>query len=297
MGEEPKKGEPSMGQESRRSRRKSKVTVYMLAALLLLGGGLLLAGRMLGSDTERVQSVQPPEVVKAPNPVGEAKPDETKNNEDDKKSEEPAGESVAEAPVVEEPVVEAPVAEAPVAEAPVAEAPVAEAPVAEAPVAEAPVAEEPVAEEGVVGDPPDPSSSAMTLSVPKMGIAGDPIYEGVDEGTLRNGAGHAPTSGYPWVPGSNTYIASHVLGYEGTGSYLDFADLPSMAYGDEIMVTDGDGTTYTYVVSEILEVAITEVWVMAPTGSDQISLQTCINPPAYDVRLVVRGDLTNVQPA
>lgn len=264
-----------MEHESRKSRRKSKVTVYMLAALLLLGGGLLLAGRMLGSDMERVQSVQPPEVVKAPDPVEEAKPDEPKNNEDDKNIEAPAGET----------------------EAPVAEAPVAEAPVAEAPVVEEPVAEAPVAEGGVVGDPPDPSNASMTLSVPKMGIAGDPIYEGVDEATLRNGAGHAPTSGYPWVPGSNTYVASHVLGYEGTGSYLDFADLPSMTYGDEIVVTDGDGTTYTYVVSEILEVAITEVWVMAPTGSDQISLQTCINPPAYDVRLVVRGDLTNVQPA
>jgi sortase A len=62
-------------------------------------------------------------------------------------------------------------------------------------------------------------------------------------------------------------------------------------------VSDANGTTYTYIVSEILEVDITEVWVMDPTGSDQISLQTCINPPNYDVRLVVRGDLTNVQPA
>ena len=257
-----------MGQESRRSRRKSKVTVYMLAALLLLGGGLLIAGRVFGADTERVQSVQPPEAVKAPDPVKEAavkKPDtkaEDKKSDENAPDEQPAGE-----------------------------------PVAEAPVAEAPVAEEPVAEEGSVTDAPDPGSTAMTLSVPKMGISGDPIYEGVDDATLRNGAGHAPTSGYPWVPGSNTYVASHVLGYEGTGSYLDFAALPSMAYGDEIVVTDANGTTYTYVVSEILEVAITEVWVMAPTGSDQISLQTCINPPAYDVRLVVRGDLTNVQPA
>jgi sortase A len=254
-------------------KRKSKVMLYMMAALLLVAGGLLVAGRMLGSEEEalRVKGVVAPEIAQAPDPVKEpvaSKPDA----KDDEKSE-------------------------PKDEAPVAEAPIVEEPVVEEPVVEEPVVEEPAVKEGSVSDAPDPGSTAMTLSVPKMGIAGDPIYEGVDDATLMNGAGHAPTTGYPWVPGSNTYVASHVLGYEGTGSYMDFAALPSMAYGDEIVVTDANGTTYTYIVSEILEVDITEVWVMDPTGSDQISLQTCINPPNYDVRLVVRGDLTNVQPA
>ena len=78
---------------------------------------------------------------------------------------------------------------------------------------------------------------------------------------------------------------------------MDFAALPSMAEGDEITLTDANGTTYNYVVSEILEVSIYDTWVMGPTGKNQVSLQTCINPPAYDVRLVVRGDLTSVTPA
>jgi sortase A len=256
-----------MGRESGNIRKKSRVMIYMMAALLLLAGGLLIAGRMFGADTERVRSVQPPEIVQAPDAI--KKPEAKEPEKKDKKKEEKAKPS----------------------EAAVAEAPVAEAPVAEAPTEEAPV------DEGVIADAPAPGSTAMTLSVPKMGIAGDPIYEGVDDATLRNGAGHSPTSGYPWVPGSNTYIASHVLGYEGTGSFMDFAALPSMAYGDQIMISDANGTTYTYTVSEILQVSITDVWVMGPTGADQISLQTCINPPAYDVRLVVRGDLTSVQPA
>jgi sortase A len=263
-----------MGRESGNIRKKSRVMIYMMAALLLLAGGLLIAGRMFGADTERVRSVQPPEIVQAPDAIKKPEAKEPEKKDEDKKKEEKAKPS-----------------EAAVAEAPVAEAPVAEVPVAEAPTEEAPV------DEGVIADAPAPGSTAMTLSVPKMGIAGDPIYEGVDDATLRNGAGHSPTSGYPWVPGSNTYIASHVLGYEGTGSFMDFAALPSMAYGDQIMISDANGTTYTYTVSEILEVAITDVWVMGPTGADQISLQTCINPPAYDVRLVVRGDLTSVQPA
>ena len=258
-----------MGRESGNIRKKSRVMIYMMAALLLLAGGLLIAGRMFGADTERVRSVQPPEIVQAPDAIKKPEAKEPEKKDEDKEKEEKAKPS----------------------EAAVAEAPVAEAPVAEAPTEEAPV------DEGVIADAPAPGSTAMTLSVPKMGIAGDPIYEGVDDATLRNGAGHSPTSGYPWVPGSNTYIASHVLGYEGTGSFMDFAALPSMAYGDQIMISDANGTTYTYTVSEILEVAITDVWVMGPTGADQISLQTCINPPAYDVRLVVRGDLTSVQPA
>ncbi len=261
-----------MGRESGSVRKKSKVVLYMMAALLLLAGGLLIAGRMSSTDTERVRSVQPPEIVQAPDAIKKPEAREPeKKDENKEEKDEPS--------------------EAPIAEAPVAEAPVAEAPVEEAPVEEAPV------EEGVIADAPAPGSTAMTLSVPKMGIAGDPIYEGVDDATLMNGAGHSPTSGYPWVPGSNTYIASHVLGYEGTGSFMDFAALPSMAYGDQITISDANGTTYTYTVSEILEVGITDVWVMGPTGADQISLQTCINPPAYDVRLVVRGDLTSVQPA
>lgn len=142
-----------------------------------------------------------------------------------------------------------------------------------------------------------PSSSAMTLTVPKMGISGQAVGEGVDEATLYNGPGHAPSSGYPWIPGSNTYIAGHVLGYSGTGSYMDFAALPSMTYGDQIYITDANGTKYTYTVSDILQVSIYDTWVMNPTGKDQVSLQTCIDPPAYDVRLIVRGDLTSVDPA
>jgi len=148
-----------------------------------------------------------------------------------------------------------------------------------------------------VANVPAPSSSAMSLTVPKMGISGQAVGEGVDEGTLYNGPGHAPTSGYPWISGSNTYIAGHVLGYSGTGSYMNFAALPNMTYGDQIYITDANGTQYTYTVSDILQVSIYDTWVINPTGKDQVSLQTCINPPAYDVRLVVRGDLTSVGPA
>lgn len=144
---------------------------------------------------------------------------------------------------------------------------------------------------------PIPDSTDLYLTVPKMGRYNDYVANGIDDATLYNGAGHAPFTGFPWEPKSNVYIAAHVLGYAGTGSYLQFANLPNMTYGDKIYLTDANGTKYTYEVSEILKVSIYDTWVMNPTGKDQVSLQTCINPPAYDVRLIVRGDLVDTQPA
>src|SRR5215210_5143906 len=63
-----------------------------------------------------------------------------------------------------------------------------------------------------------PADSTMTLSVPAMGIADIPVVEGTTEASLSAGAGHYVGSGYPWVPGSNTYIAGHRRGYPGTPS-------------------------------------------------------------------------------
>jgi sortase A len=108
---------------------------------------------------------------------------------------------------------------------------------------------------------------------------------------------HLPGTGYPWVSGSNTYIAGHRLGFAGTGSDHIFFNLPSMTQGDEIILTDSNGKSYTYKVSEILQVAPTDLSVTAPTGSDVVSLQTCIENygdfatlgPNWNVRFIVRG--------
>ena len=144
----------------------------------------------------------------------------------------------------------------------------------------------------------EPASSELYLTVPKMGLYDNFVANGVDDATLINGAGKTPESAYPWDDNANPYIASHVLGYSGTGSYMHFASLPSMTYGDEIILSDANGTTYTYQVTEILQVGIPENWVTAPiAGKDMVSLQTCVNPPAYDVRLVVRGERVSVDPA
>lgn len=144
-----------------------------------------------------------------------------------------------------------------------------------------------------------PDDTYMTLTVPAMGISDIPVVEGTEEASLSQGAGHYTGSGYPWVAGSNTYIAGHRIGYPGTASDHVFWNLPNLAMGDKIYLTDSNGHTYTYAVSDILEVPINDLSVTGPTGTDTVSLQTCIEDygdywtpgPNWNVRYIVRGTL------
>jgi sortase A len=171
------------------------------------------------------------------------------------------------------------------------------------PVAEADLKARSVEEPSPVGDEASASASVpagamMSLSVPAMGISDIPVVEGTSEASLSQGAGHLPGTGYPWAPGSNTYIAGHRLGYPGTPSDHVFWNLPNLGLGDEILLTDSNGTTYTYAVSEIFEVSPTDLSVTMPTGGDVVSLQTCIEDygdywtpgPNWFVRYVVRAE-------
>ena len=110
------------------------------------------------------------------------------------------------------------------------------------------------------------------------------------------GPARSHATGFPWQEGANTYIAAHVYGYPGTGSWQQFARVPNMAMGDQIFLTDSNGTTYEYQVSEILTVAPTDVWVVDPTGQTTVSLQTCVGPN-WSQRLVVRGTLVGTSQA
>ncbi len=139
--------------------------------------------------------------------------------------------------------------------------------------------------------PVAPASAALSLSVPAAGIYNAPVTDSVAESVLAQGAGKMPATGFPWQPGANTYIAGHVYGYEGTGSWQLFAGLPNVGAGSEILLTDANGTTYTYQVTETLVVAPTDVWVADPiAGQTTVSLQTCTGP-GWSQRMVVRGVL------
>ncbi|WP_162924471.1 sortase [Rubrobacter indicoceani] len=143
-------------------------------------------------------------------------------------------------------------------------------------------------------DVADPATQDLSLTVPKMGLYGDYVANATDEATLMNGAGKITETGFPWQPSANTYIASHVYGYEGTGSWQHFAALPSMTFGDEIILSDADGTEYVYEVTNIITVMPTDTWITEPVaGKDMVSLQTCVGP-GWSERLVVQGERVDV---
>ena len=123
-----------------------------------------------------------------------------------------------------------------------------------------------------------PDDPAMFLSVPKLDIIDALVLDG--EAGLELGAQHLEGAGYPWLPGSNTYIAGHRIGFPGTGSDHIFYSLPAMSEGDEIILRDTLGQEYTYEVTEILAVTPFDVWVADPVaGKDVISLQVCTETP------------------
>lgn len=152
------------------------------------------------------------------------------------------------------------------------------------------------ADEQEAAQPTIPTNTALNLTVPSAGIQNDPVTNSIAESVLANGAGKLPQTGFPWQQGANTYIAAHVYGYPNTGSWQQFARVPNMSMGDQIFLTDSNGTTYEYQVSEILRVAPTDVWVTQPTGQNVVSLQTCVGPN-WSERLVVRGTLVGTSQA
>ncbi len=164
---------------------------------------------------------------------------------------------------------------------------------------EEPATEE-AAEEEEEAAPPPPDDPTMYLTIPKLGIYNALVLDDVSETLgLELGAGHLPGTGFPWIPGSNTYIAGHRLGYPGTGSDRIFFNLHFLTRGDEIFLTDANGTVYEYQVSESLQVDPMDVEVTEPVeGRDVVSLQTCIENyddfatlgPNWNVRYILRAD-------
>lgn len=142
-----------------------------------------------------------------------------------------------------------------------------------------------------------PQDTEMTLTVPELSrVEGSPVYTAAasDTAMLDAGAVHVEGTGFPWDSEANVYIAAHRLGYAGTGSFLQFYDLDKLENGDEILLTDANGTVYTYTVFNEMRVSPTDTEVLQTTpGQNIVSLQTCTLPD-YSDRLIVQGELTSV---
>ena len=140
-----------------------------------------------------------------------------------------------------------------------------------------------------------PEQKTLKLTVPELEKVRDvPVYDadkGEYEDAMHDGTAHVRGTGFPWQRGTNVYIAGHRVGYPGTKSNLVFWDLDKLEEGDEILLTDADGKTYTYKVFDKFVVDPSAVRVLRPVpGKSVVSLQTCTLPD-YSRRLVVQGEL------
>ena len=145
--------------------------------------------------------------------------------------------------------------------------------------------------------PEAPAQTTLKLTVPEMERVEDvPVYDGRkdNKAALRKGTLHVKGTGYPWQRVANVYIAGHRLGFPGTKSHLVFWDLDRLKNGDEVILTDANGTTYTYEVFKKFVVSPTDVHVMRPVaGKNIVSLQTCTLPD-YAERLIVQAELKSM---
>lgn len=85
-----------------------------------------------------------------------------------------------------------------------------------------------------------------------------------DEAALAESALRVAGTGLPWQEKANVYIAGHRIGFEGEASHLVFYDPDALTDGDEITLSDANGTRYTYKVFTTFVVGPSETYVMGP---------------------------------
>ena len=141
--------------------------------------------------------------------------------------------------------------------------------------------------------------TTMKLTIPKMARVQDlNVYSTPwdDETALEAGAQHVEGTGFPWEEEANVYIAGHRMGFPGTDSFLVFYDLDQLKEGDEVFLTDSDGTQYTYEVFNSFVAEPTDWSVTEPIpGKNIVTLQTCTLPDYVD-RVIIQAERTEVTP-
>jgi sortase A len=146
--------------------------------------------------------------------------------------------------------------------------------------------------------PGGPKDKTLKLTIPRMSqLENDPVptVPGTNLQALGSHAAiHLAGTGFPWDEEANVYLAGHRLGYPRTDSFLAFFDLNNLKVGDQIYITDANGTKYTYEVFKEFTVSPTDLSVTkAVPDKNILTLQTCTLPD-YSQRLIVQAELTAV---
>jgi sortase A len=131
-------------------------------------------------------------------------------------------------------------------------------------------------------DPPV-GSPVGTIVIPKIGLS-MVVIEGTDAAQLDQGPGHYPTTPLPGEAG-NAAIAGHRTTY-----LHPFYSLDALAPGDAIEVTTLQGI-FLYRMTQQQVVSPTDVAVVDPTPSPELTLTTCNPRYSASQRLVVHAAL------
>lgn len=114
------------------------------------------------------------------------------------------------------------------------------------------------------------------------------IVEGADDEALKKGPGHIEETMLPGEGGNFAVAGDRVL------YGAPFLDLDDVEIGDEISVRMPYGT-FRYRVTETFIVTPDDVSVLDSTGDETITLLTCDPPWDIKQRIVVRGELEDVE--
>lgn len=134
--------------------------------------------------------------------------------------------------------------------------------------------------------PPDDPEAAEPvvplgrLALPAIGVD-SPLYEGIRLPTFDLGPGHWPGSALPGQQGNM------VIGGHRTSSHRDFRDLDQLEPGDEMIITNVDGTTFTYEVDSTEITGPYSIRVIHQTSASTATLFACNPPGEVTQRIVV----------
>jgi sortase A len=130
-----------------------------------------------------------------------------------------------------------------------------------------------------------PTGSAIDhLTIPAIGVD-KYVVQGTAEAELAMGPGHYPQTVLPGQIG-NAAIAGHRTTYG-----APFFRLNNLKIGDDIYITDTSGKRFTYQVTSTKVVSPSDVAVLNPTTTAQLTLTTCNPRFGSSSRLIVVAKL------
>ena len=124
-----------------------------------------------------------------------------------------------------------------------------------------------------------PADFPLRMLIPAINLD-TMVFDGTDKETLKKGPGHIIGTSYPGSIGT-VAISGHRTTYG-----APFFNIDKLKAGDEITLESFD-TVYRYIVTELMIVEPTDVWVLNPTPYPSLVLTTCNPKYSAKERLIV----------